>query len=272
MQVYRRLDIGTAKLPPDQRLDIPHHLIDILDPGQVFTAGEYARVARPVLAEIAARGNLPVVAGGTGFYLKALFEGLAPAPLRDPQLRERLAKRGPERLHRLLGRLDPRAAARIHPNDRQKLVRALEICVLASTPVSDVQARRRHALEGFRTLLIGLDPPRDELEERIGQRVRRMFAGGLLGETRAILEAGYPADAKALESIGYAQAIQVLRGELTVEQAIEATIIGTRRYAKRQRTWFRHMEGVVWLPGFGHCPEIRHMAAKLVAEFLEIQA
>jgi tRNA dimethylallyltransferase len=272
LQIYRHLDIGTAKLPPEQRRGIPHHLIDIAEPDEVFSAGEYARRARQVLREIAARGRLPVVCGGTGFYLRALLEGLFPGPERDEALRQRLAAREARRpglLHRLLRRLDPVSAGRIHPSDKQKLIRAVEVCLLLGRPLSEAFALGREPLEGFRVLKIGLDPPREALYQKLNERCRKMFESGLVEETRRILELGYAADVKPLHSHGYRQAVQVLRGELTYEQALYYAQRDTRRYAKRQWTWFRRESGVVWFRGFGEDPAIQAAVLGRVRQHLQ---
>lgn len=271
LQLYRGMDIGTAKTPPEERGAVPHHLIDILEPWEVFSAGAYARAARQVLAGIRDRGAPAVVAGGTGFYLKALLEGLAEAPERDEQQRARLAereRRRPGSLHRILQRLDPRTAASIHPNDVQKTIRALEICLEAGRPASEVFAEGRKPLEGYRILKLGLRPPRAALVERIHSRTRQMFQRGLLDEVRKLLERGVPPDAKALEAIGYKEALACLQGRLTPEEAVELAAVATRQYAKRQMTWFRREAGVMWLDGFGDDPAIVSAAAERVAEFM----
>lgn len=272
LQIYRHLDIGTAKLRPEQRRGIPHHLMDIAEPDEVFSAGEYARRARPLLREIAARGRLPVVCGGTGFYLRALLEGLFPGPQRDEALRRRLAAREARRpglLHRLLRRLDPASAARIHPSDRHKLIRAVEVCLLLRRPLSEAFALGRDRLEGFRVLKVGLDPPREALYQKLNERCRKMFEAGLVEETRRILELGYAADVKPLCSHGYRQAVQMLRGELTYEQALYYAQRDTRRYAKRQWTWFRREADVVWFRGFGDDPAVQEAVLGRVRQFLQ---
>lgn len=272
VQVYRCFDIGTAKLSPAERRGIPHHLIDVADPDESFTAGEYARRARQILSEIAARGHLPLVVGGTGLYLRALVDGLFLGPARDEGLRRRLAEREARRpglLHRLLCRLDPDAAARIHPADRHKLVRALEVCLLTGRRLSQWLANGRDALAGFRVLKIALNPPRAELYRRLDERCARMFEQGLIEEVRRILAMGYRETIKPLQSHGYRQALQVLKGELEPRKALYYAQRNTRRYAKRQWTWFRHEPGVVWLNGFGHQPETQCAAADLVRRFLE---
>jgi tRNA dimethylallyltransferase len=275
LQVYRHLDIGTAKLLPSERQDVPHHLLDILNPDQVFTAGEYARTARPVLREIAGRGRLPVVAGGTGFYLRALLDGLFPGPTRDQALRGRLTRREARRpgwLHRTLARFDPPSAARIHPGDVQRLVRAVEVLLATRRPLSAWFADRRDALEGFRVLKLGLDPPRTALYQRLDERCARMFDAGLVEEVRGILALGYPAGSKALEAHGYRQAMQVIAGDLTLAEAICHTCRNTRRYAKRQWTWFRRDPQVRWLRGFGGETQVQECALAAVGEFLDRQS
>ncbi len=267
LQIYRHFDIGAAKLPPEQRRGIPHHLLDVAAPDEIFSAGEYARRARPVLTEIAARGRLPVVAGGTGFYLRSLLDGLFPGPGRDDALRARLAereRRRPGSLHRLLRRFDPASAARIHPGDRQKLVRALEVCLLLRRPLSQAHAVGRDPLTGFRPLKIGLSPPREQLYSRLDLRCRRMFEEGLIAEVERILALGYPPSVKPLEAHGYRQALQLLRGELTYDEALYHTQRNTRRYAKRQWTWFRRESGIEWLTGFGDDPGVRAAALELI--------
>lgn len=271
LQIYRGLDIGTAKTPREERGEIPHHLFDLLEPWEVFSAGEYAKLAREALTQIRARGRLPVVAGGTGFYLRALLEGLAEAPPRDEALRARLMEREAKRkgaLHRILRRLDPRTAAEIHPNDVQKTVRVLEICLRARRPASAVFGEGRQALEGFRVLKLGLKPPRQQLVARIHERTRRMFTQGLLEEVESLLKRGVPRDAKAFESIGYREALACLEGRLRLEEAVELAAVATRQYAKRQMTWFRKEAGIEWLEGFGDEPAITRAATERVKRFL----
>jgi tRNA dimethylallyltransferase len=271
LQIYRYFDIGTAKLTPGEMGGVPHHLIDILDPDQVFTAGEYARLGRAALASISGRGRLPVVAGGTGFYLRALFEGLFRGPARDEVLRERLAareRRKPGSLHRLLRRFDAAAAARIHPNDVPKVMRAVEVCLLASRPVTEMFSEGRDQLEGFRTLKMGLAPDRDELYRRLDERCRRMFGSGLVEEVQRILDKGFSIQAKPFESHGYRQAVQMLHGELNAREALFYAQRNTRNYAKRQMTWFRKETDMEWLNGFGEEPHIQDRALARVREFL----
>ena len=272
--VYRHFEIGTAKPSHEDRGRVPHHLIDVAEPGEAFTAGEYARQARVALGEIAGRGHLPVVVGGTGLYLRALLEGLFPGPQRSDELRERLRARAGERdsgyLHRVLLRLDPEAASKIHANDQAKLIRAIEVCMAARAPMSELwQERGRDPLGGFRILRIGLNPPREKLYNRINLRAARMFEDGLVAETQVLLQRF--GDARAvtpMHSLGYQQAQQYLRGELKIAQAVTAAQQGHRNYVKRQMTWFRREPDVAWLEGFGDDASIEDQAAAMVASEL----
>lgn len=271
LQVYRYFDIGTAKLPPEARQGIPHHLIDILDPDRVFTAGEYARLGRRVLNEISMRGHLPVVTGGTGFYLRALIDGLFPGPQRDQVLRDRLAARERRKsgsLHRLLRRFDPEAARRIHPHDIPKVTRALEVCLVTRSPVTELFQTGREALGGYRILKIGLSPAREQLYERLDRRTKQMFETGLIEEVRGILARGFAATVKPFESHGYRQAMQFINGELKLDEAIFYAQRNTRHYAKRQMTWFRQEAGIEWFSGFGDDTQIQQAVRDRVREFL----
>ena len=265
--VYRGLDVGSAKPTAAERERVPHHAIDILDPDEPSTAGDYARAARVALAGIKARGRLPIVTGGTGLYLRALLEGLAPAPPRDEELRERLRERatqhGPEYLHRLLKRVDPVAAAAVHANDVPKMIRSVEVTLAARQPQSEQWQAGRDRLEGFRVLQMGLNPPREALYARINERAARMFDEGLLEETAVARERSGDA-CRALGSLGYAQAVAVLRGEMTRTEATALAQQGHRNYAKRQMTWFRRDKQIEWLVGFGGDAEVQTRAAELV--------
>ncbi len=269
LQLYRYLNIGTAKTPAAERHGIAHHLFDIVNPDEVFTAGDYSRLARAAVKEIATRGKLPIVVGGTGFYLRALLDGLFPGPVRNDDLRARLMRR-PASLHKLLHRFDPPAAARIHANDTKKLIRALEVCLLARRPISSLHAEGAEPLTGFRILKIGLDPPRAQLVERLNHRCVKMFEAGLTTEVRQVMALGYPPTAKAFESIGYREAILCIEGKITEEEAVAATQIATRQYAKRQRTWFRREPDIIWLEGFGNLRKTVETANSLVQDFLTI--
>ena len=263
VQIYQGLDIGSAKTLPAQRLDIPHHLIDIIAPGSELTAGSYRQLAIEVLGAIRTRGRLPVIAGGTGFYLRALIHGLSPAPMRNPALRLRLTelvRRRPAALYRFLKQKDTAAASRIHSNDHQKLMRAIELAGLPSAP--------RQPIEGFRVLKIGLSPDRALLNQRLDQRTAWMFENGLLAETRALLEAGISPAAKAFETLGYKQAVSVLTRGVPLAEAIADCQLRTRRYAKRQMTWFRAEPNVHWLAGFGGEAVVQAEALAQVRAFL----
>jgi tRNA dimethylallyltransferase len=294
--VYRGMDLGTAKPSKEEQARLPHHLIDVADPDQPFTAGEYSRQSRAALREIVERGRLPIVTGGTGLYLRALTEGLFAAPQRHDELRKRLessrVKHGAAWLHRLLLRLDPASAKRIHSNDAAKLMRAIEVCLTARQPLSQILEDREQArdpLTGFRLLRIGLNPPRQALPPgkglpptheglrvglppreglyaRLNQRCAAIFAAGLVEETRGLLDRFGPV--KALDSLGYRQAQSLLNGEMSLPQAVAAAQQGHRNYAKRQLTWFRREPEVHWIADFGDEPETLRLAAELIQKNL----
>ena len=266
--VYREFEIGTAKPSLAERRRVPHHMIDIAGPTELVTAGDYSRLARQSIHEISLRGRLPIVAGGSGLYLRALLEGLFPGPPRSEalrgRLRERAAERGPQYLHRMLRRLDPAAAQSIHANDVPKSVRALEVSIHARAPMTDLWQGGRDPLRGFRVLRIGLNPDREALYERINIRAREMFSTGLIDETRVLLDR-YGQAARPLSSLGYKQVVQHLRGELSLEEAIMAAQQGHRNYAKRQMTWFRREPEVRWFSGFGLDRQIQKEVEDLIA-------
>lgn len=269
--VYRAMEIGTAKPSLAERTRVPHHLIDVYAPDEHSTAGDYARLARAAIRDIAARGRLPIVTGGTGLYLRALLDGLFAGPQRSKELRARLersrVRHGSGWLHRVLTRLDAASAARIHANDTPKLIRAIEVSLEARRPMSEAWRDGREPLRGFRILRIGLEPERKALYARINERAARMFEDGLLHETRALIER-YGESPRAFNSLGYKQARAVLRGEMTREKAVAAAQQGHRNYAKRQQTWFRREPQVHWLTGFGDDAAAAVEAAKLVTSFL----
>lgn len=274
LQIYRGMDIGSAKVQPAEREGIAHHLFDVRNPDEVFTAGEYSRLARTALSEIAARGAVPIVVGGAGFYLRALFDGLAPSPASHPGLRERFERaeaRRPGMLHRALRRWDARAAERIHAKDLHKLIRALEVMYQARQPLSAVQSCDTEALTGFRSLWIGLEPNREMLRARIQRRTTQMFADGLVEEVQRLREAGYGPGAKAMESVGYKQVQAYLDGRMSLEMAQTEITLRTGQYAKRQLTWFRKetaTRSIQWLRGFGHEPAIQAQAESLLKQLL----
>ena len=269
--VYRLMEIGTAKPSAEERARVPHHCLDLYWPDEACTAGDYARHARSALAEIRALGRVPIVAGGTGLYLRALLEGLAPAPQRDEALRarlqERVERKGSAWLHRILQRLDPRAAELIHANDIPKLIRSIEVTLGARQPQTQQWQAGREALQGYRVLQMGLAPPRDRLYERINARAAGMFDRGLVAETE-MLRTRFGDDCRALGSLGYAQARAVLRRELSVGEAITAAQQGHRNYAKRQGTWFRREAGMHWLAGFGDEGVVQCEAMELARQHL----
>ena len=267
--MYRDFEIGTAKPTAVERCEVPHHLLDFVDPNANVTAGEYARQARQVLGEISGRGHLPIVSGGTGFYLRALLDGLFAGPQRSEELRYNLRRRaeegGPERLHRILRRLDSSAAVRIHANDVPKVIRAIEVCLASRRPMTELLQEGREPLRGFRILRLGLNPERAALYTRINQRATKMFERGLIAETE-LLRKKYGDEARPLTSLGYQQAMQVLRGEIDGKLALEAAQQAHRNYAKRQMTWFRREPEVHWLAGFGDDADVQAGVLALVQQ------
>lgn len=268
--VYRDMEIGTAKPDKVDRERIPHHLIDVVDPIQPYTAGDYSRAGRAALQEIAARGYVPIVTGGTGLYLRALIDGLFAGPQRSESLRERLKlsdkKHGRGWLYQVLMRLDPKSAERIHPNDKSKLIRALEVCIGARQPMSHAWEQGRESLKGFRILRIGLEPDRDFLYQRINKRAAAMFQNGLVEETSGLLKKY--GEARPFDSLGYKQARALLRGDIREVDAVALAQQGHRNYAKRQLTWFRREPDMYWLHGFGDEPRIRKKAMELIEDRL----
>jgi tRNA dimethylallyltransferase len=263
-QVYRGLDVGTAKPTAEERAAAPHHLIDVVEPGEGMDAARFVALADAAIAGIAGRGRLPIVAGGTGLYLRALLHGVVAAPGRDPALRARLeeeaARLGRPALHARLAALDPAAAARIRPNDLVRVVRALEIAAGGRRP-SELHADHAFQEDRYAATLLALDPPREELHARIDARVREMFASGLLEETRALVARAGGALPPKLP-IGYAEAAAVLRGELRLEDAIRRVQVAHRRYARRQVIWLRRERGVEWLHS---PPDVEALARRVEA-------
>jgi tRNA dimethylallyltransferase len=259
-QAYRHFDIGTAKVSPAEQRGIPHHLVDLVEPQEVFTAGEYRRRALEVLADLRRRDKVPILTAGTGLYLRALLEGLSDAPERSEELRDRLRKKvelhGPAYLHRLLTRMDREAAARIAPRDTQKIIRAIEIRALAKKSVGDVHRGGRTRLEGYAVIKIGLQPDRAALYAKIDARVEAMLRAGWMEEVRSLISQGVPADAKAFQFIGYSELRSCTEAGRGAEEASEQIKQSTRQFAKRQITWFRKETEVRWLAGFGDDPDI----------------
>jgi len=250
LQVYRGLDLGSAKPTPAERLSVAHHLLDVADPSQPFSAATWVGLAQAAIAGIVQRRRLPIVVGGTGLYLRALLQGLFEGPSRDEALRRRLEgiaqRHGRERLHRLLRGIDPEAAARIAAADLVRVIRAIEVYRATRRPLSSHFDATRPGLPGYRVVLFGLSPSRERLRERVEARTAAMLKGGLAEEVRALLDAGLSPEARPLQAIGYRQALAVVRGGMDVAAARRAIVTETMQYAKRQRTWFRHQAEVTW--------------------------
>ncbi len=265
--VYRGFDIGTDKVPRSQRCGIPHHLIDVAEPTEVYSAARYSRDAAQVVREVTARGCLPVVVGGTGLYYRALTRGLFPGPGRDPALRARLSRvarrRGVETLHRLLRRHDPESAQRIQPRDEKRLIRALEVYLLTGRPLTDHFASTRSPIADYAVVTVGLQLAGDELEARIVRRVDQQFADGLLDEIRGLLVAGVPPDVGPFGGLVYRQALEHLRGVRDEAATRELIVRGNRRYARRQLIWFRKEPNLQWLRAPGErlatCEAVRRL-------------
>jgi tRNA dimethylallyltransferase len=271
LQVYRHMNIGTAKIAPSDRAGIPHHMLDVQDPGSEFSAGDYQRQAREAIQGIHHRNHLPLVVGGTGFYLRALIEGLFEGPERSETLRARMRniihRKGSAILHHALQQIDPPSAARIASNDADRIIRAYEVYLVSGKTMSWWQQQPRDAFQGFRWLKIGIDLPRDQLYQRINARVDRMFSGGLLEEVQSLLKT-YPPTCHAFKAIGYRQAAEYISGQMPLPQAIEDTKQESRRYAKRQLTWFRTDPDIVWLDGVLDSEELLSNAVDAVREFI----
>ncbi len=267
-QMYRGFDIGTAKPTTKERQGVPHHLIDVLEPTEEATAGGYRERAIGVLNGLRERERLPIFTVGTGLYLRVLLEGLADVPLRSEPLRDRLRTRAggktPGHLHRVLRRLDPETAKKIAPADEQKLLRAVEVCLLTKKPLSELYQGGRKPLEGWRAIKIGLQPGRATLYEQVHARTDAMLERGWMEEVRGLIESEMPLSAKPFDFIGYKELRAVLAREMELEQARSAIQQATRRYAKRQMTWFRREQSVHWLTGFGGDEKVQDQALELV--------
>ena len=271
VQVYRRVEIATAKPTAEERRGVPHHLLDFVPPEVNFSAGEWAREAARVVREIEGRGRLAILVGGTGFYLRALRQPLFVGPPTDAPLRRRLAalreRRGAEHLHAMLGRLDPETAARLSQRDWPRVQRALEVYFQTGSPLS-LRREERPAPPDFapRIRVLALAPPRDELYRRIDARAERHFRAGLVEEVRRLLDDGVPASSSALGSHGYRRVVEYLRGGRSLESAVEQTKLDVRHYAKRQMTWFRREPGVEWVEGFGDDPAVQDRVADKIRQ------
>jgi tRNA dimethylallyltransferase len=256
VQVYQGIQIATAKVSPAESRGVPHHLIDFVPPAINYTAGEWARAAAEKIAEIEARGHLPLLVGGTGFYLRTLRRPLFPSPPTDDALRKRLnqsrERRGAAHLHKLLQRLDPESASQLYPRDWPRVQRAVEVYLQTGQSISAQKDLRPAPAESTRRLRVfALNPPRAELYRRINERTEAHFAAGLVAEVRALLASGVPADSNALGAHGYRRIVEYLQGRADLQTAIEQTKLNVRHYAKRQLTWFRHEPDVEWFDGFG---------------------
>lgn len=270
VQVYREIEIATAKVPLAGRRGVSHHLMDFVSPSSTYTAADWARDALIKIEEIERRGRTAFIVGGTGFYLRALREPFFEAPPTDESLRGRLAnlreRRGPEHLHRLLERLDPASAARLQPRDWSRVQRALEIRLQTGVPLSARRSERpAPPAQAARLRIFALNPPREELYRRINERAESHYRAGLVEEVRKLLKEGVPPASNALGAHGYRRVVEHLRGERSLESAIEQTKLDVRHYAKRQLTWFRREEGVEWIDGFGEDEAAQEEVARRLA-------
>ncbi|GAB4301764.1 MAG: tRNA (adenosine(37)-N6)-dimethylallyltransferase MiaA [Desulfuromonadia bacterium] len=276
LQIYRGFDIGSAKPTPDERLGIPHHLMDIVDPDEEFSAADYVRRADEAIAGIVRRGGVPIVAGGTGLYVRTLLHGLVPSPGADPDFREemnRIARQeGNEAVHRLLREVDPAAAASIHPNNLVRTIRALEVWHGAGRPISSFWRDHRFVDERYDALLLGISPPQEILAQRIKDRVGMMIERGLVEEVRGLLQQGYSPDLKPFGAIGYREVISLLAGEMSLSETVDLIVRNTRRYAKRQMTWFRRERSINWLEYPENFASIRSTVIQFIAQGVECHA
>ncbi|MBX3291973.1 MAG: tRNA (adenosine(37)-N6)-dimethylallyltransferase MiaA [Acidobacteria bacterium] len=275
VQIYKGIEIATAKPSEEEKQGITHHLIDYVDPNVNYTSADWARDASEKIRDIESRGRVPVLVGGTGFYLRTLRQPLFDSPKTDIELRERLKdiheRRGPENLHRMLTRIDPVAAERIERRDHVRVVRALEVFFQTGIRMSEVQPLRAEPPDfASRIRLFVLDPPRDALYEKINARTDAHFAAGLVDEVRQLIATGVNESGNALGAHGYRRVCEYLRGERTLESAIEKSKQDVRNYAKRQLTWFRRESDAVWLRGFGSDPHVRHQLLSDIGGFAEV--
>jgi tRNA dimethylallyltransferase len=271
VQIYKGIEIATAKIPIDERQGVPHHLLDFVSPEINYTAGEWAREAGQTIDQIGGRGRVALLVGGTGLYIRALRRPFFPSPPTDDALRQRLNRireqRGPEHLHRMLRRLDPKSAEELFPRDWPRVQRALEVKLQTGQRMSEQKRNDVQPHTSARQLrLIALDPPRNELYERINQRTEMHFSKGLVEEVRSLLAQGVPANSNALGAHGYRRVVEYLRGERDLVSAIEQTKLDVRHYAKRQMTWFRREPDVTWFKGFGEVKSLREQVLGTLTE------
>ena len=270
--VYRGIDIGTDKVAPDAQQGIPHHMVDLVEPTEIYSAARYAADAAAIIRAIDARGRLPVLVGGTGFYYRALVRGMFPGPARDVDLRARLdrvaARRGVEYLHRWLTRVDPDSGRRIQPRDRKRLVRALEVYLLTGRPLTSHFAATASPIAGTRVLAIGLNLPRPILRTRVAQRVDDQLSRGVVREVQDLLAAGVPKTAHAFSGLVYRQVIELLDGVRDEGATRELIVRENMRYARRQLIWFRKEPDVEWMEGAGESNEVQDRAVSMVGDFL----
>jgi len=269
VQVYQQIEIATAKVPFAERRGVLHHLIDFVSPIITFTAADWARVALQTIAEIESRGHVVVLVGGTGFYLRALRQPFFPSPETDEELRQRLTKirvrNGPERLHRILQKFDSAEAAKLNARDWPRVQRAIEFYLQTGEKISSQRPLRPSPPDlATRLRVFALNPTRAELYERINQRTDQHFANGLVAEVCNLLDQGVPRNTSALGAHGYRRVVEYLKGERTLESAIEQTKLDVRHYAKRQLTWFRREPGVEWIEGFGEDPQVQERVLALL--------
>ncbi len=276
MQVYKGMDIGTAKATPREQARVPHHMIDVADPALPYSVADYVGQAGPLLQDILARGRLPLITGGTGFYIQALLKGLDfSETLKDTAIRNRLQARmeteGPLALHRELEELDPAAAAAIHPHNRKRLIRALEYFEETGQRFSELNLKQQAQASPYRVLYLVLNLPRELLYRRIEERVEQMFRAGLVEEVKALKAKGIPAESTAMQALGYKEVLAYLEGRCSREEAIARIKLGSRHYAKRQLTWFKREQGTIWLDRTQYENEQTYLQAamRLCEDFLE---
>ena len=268
-QVYRGLDIGTAKATAEERRQVPHHLVDVVNPDEEFSVADFIRQASAAVERIHGRGKLPVVVGGTGLYIKGLTEGLLAAPSGDQGVRERLleleSEQGEGTLYRRLSEVDPTLAERLPPGDLLRIVRALEVFAISGRRLSEFQQEHAFDERPYETMKIALAPAREILYPRINRRVEQMFAEGLLDEVRHLLDRGFSPELKSMRTIGYRESIRHLQGRLTRDEAVALIQRDTRRYAKRQLTWFRRDKSIIWVDSFAESAKIQ----KFIEHFMQ---